>query len=121
MKSDLVEKLQDSLLKGENNWVKSGFRKVRVCNNEIINELIKNDMDELEKNDPDVYLNQYEIKPSIDPFASVSENDFKFRKREHFFNNFEYEKFKLIVHSSLDYAVDKEFSFWVKDIALMDF
>ena len=130
VKSDLILKLQDFLLKGENNWVKSGFSKVRVCNNEIINELIKNDMDELEKNDPDAYLNQYEIKPSINPFdkghpflerSSLSRNDFKFWKREHFFRNFDYEKFKLIVHSSFDYAVDKELSFWVKDIALMDF
>ena len=42
-------------------------------------------------------------------------------KQQEFFNAFNYEKFKLIVNSALDYAIHNEELFYIKDLELIEF
>ena len=131
IKPDLIYKLLDYILSGEKNWAKRGKRSVRECTDQIINELIINDIDLLLSKDPQAQLISYMLENTkfIEKYSSQGTkkyNSYGLRmdyvwKKEEFFNAFNYDKFKLIVNSALDYAIHNEDLFYIKDLELIEF
>ena len=131
IKPDLIYKLLDYICSGEENWAKRGKRSVRECTDQIINELIINDIDLLLSKDPQAQLISYMLENTkfIEKYSSQGTkkyNSYGLRmdyvwKKEEFFNAFNYDKFKLIVNSALDYAIHNEELFYIKDLELIEF
>ena len=131
IKPDLIYKLLDYICSGEENWAKRGKRSVRECTDQIINELIINDIDLLLSKDPQAQLISYMLENTkfIEKYSSQGTkkyNSYGLRmdyvwKKEEFFNAFNYDKFKLIVNSALDYAIHNEDLFYIKDLELIEF
>ena len=131
VKPDLIQEILNYLSDNEKNWVKRSGLRTRECTNEIINELIINDMDSLLSKDPRAQFLRYMDERSLfvekNNFQGTKKyNSYGLRidfvwKKEEFFNAFDYDKFKLILHSALDSAVKKEMFFGINDLELINF